>query len=176
MPDVEYFGRSQVGTISTPPLSQGETGGTSHVLNSAGRSRPRKGRVPGMAVSQTVSSPLNLEGTMDILSAAKLAVPKEVRMAPRNALNRAPESDEANNVLNRAPSNPTVTGNPGDPSNPHPLTSRMRDALSIRGGESGPTPLRTASLDDYSNLDYSPMTMPEMRQRMGLPPDLFGEG
>jgi hypothetical protein len=58
---------------------------------------------------------------------------------------------------------PASTGNPGDFANPHPLTA------TIRGETQRPT------LDDYPNLSYTPMTLGEVQQRLGVP-DFFGQG
>lgn len=166
MADSDYFGGPRHAPApQITPMSQDQVGGTSAILNAAGRSRPRKAGIGSMPKGGALGSPLDVGAHKAILGAAKLG---QQGANPKSAPN-----DEA---FNRDSPRPANTGNPGDPDNPHPLMSRMRDALSIRGGESAPTPLRTASLDDYPNLDYSPMTMPEMRQRMGLPPDLFGEG
>src|ERR1700728_465223 len=68
----ESFGRSQVGKISTPALRQGEVGGTSHLTNAAGRSRPRKGRAPAMGSVSPIASPLRLSSMGEIIGASKL--------------------------------------------------------------------------------------------------------
>jgi hypothetical protein len=140
------------------PMSQSDVGGTSSILNSAGRSRPRRGAVGQLGSVPSIAGPLRTD-TENILKSAGLG-------------RRTPVQKSAGEQMSDASEDRGYAGSPVDPDNPHPLMSRMRDALSIRGGESAPVPNRT--LGDYPNLDYSPMTMPEMRQRMGLPADFSG--
>ena len=140
------------------------------MLNSAGRSRPRKGTIGQVGAPGAIRSPLNLAGSADILKSAKLG---QQATGAKSATD-SEETQDTDQLFGRSPARPASTGNPGDPDNPHPLMSRMREALSIRGGESAPVPNRT--LGDYDNLSYTPMTLPELQQRMGCPPDLFGEG
>jgi hypothetical protein len=140
------------------PMRQDEVGGTSGILNAAGRSRPRRGAVGQPAAVPSIAGPLRTD-TENIIKSAGLG-------------RRTPVQKSAGEQMSDADARTAYALNPGDPADPHPLTSRMRDALSIRGGESAPVPNRT--LGDYDNLDYSPMTMPEMRQRMGMSPDFFG--
>lgn len=159
MADTDYMGGPRHAPApQITPMSQDAVGGTSHLLNTAGRSRPRRGAVGQPAAVPSIAGPLRTD-TENILKSAGLG-------------RRTPVQKSAGEQMSDANAPPANSGNPGDPDNPHPLMSRMRDALSIRGGESAPVPNRT--LGDYPNLDYSPLTMPEMRQRMGLPPDLFG--
>lgn len=164
MADSDYFGGPRHAPApQITPMSQDQVGGTSAILNAAGRSRPRKGAVGRVGAPSGIASPLSLEGSADILKSAKLG----------QYASKSTDSGETQNTdqsFNRDPARPPTTGNPGDPDNPHPLMSRMRDALSIRGAESSPVPNRTLGDYNYPNLDY----MPEMQQRMGMSPDFFG--
>jgi hypothetical protein len=154
----EYFGRSQVGTISTPALSQNDVGGVGHITNSASRSRPRKGRVGGVGSVSPIASPLSGDGYEAILKAAGLG-----RRTPNAAGKGEPMSDAA-------PPNQTVERLP-DGSFVH----RRRNPAT---GNVNSNPIGSGrTLDDYDNLDYtSPKDqLRELQGRLGVP-DFFGEG
>lgn len=151
----EYFGRTQVGTISTPALSQGEVGGTSHVLNSAGRSRPRKGAVGRISSPMNLQSPLDTAAHTDIISAAGLGRRAPDGKSRGEELSDASEPDQAV----KADANGAMTHyrrNPGDFVQQTPVGSFDPNVL-----------------DNYPTLSHTSMTVPDLQSRLGVP-NLFG--
>jgi hypothetical protein len=149
----EYFGRTQVGTISTPALGQSEVGGTSSIINSSSRSRPRKGRVGGVGSVQPISSPLNGDGHEAILKAAGLGrrLPDQLSKGERMS-----DAQPPNQTVERLPSGTFA----------HRRRNSYSDGVTSTPIGSGRNPL-----DDYENLNYDsmPANLGELQQRLGIP-------
>lgn len=132
------------------PASDSDVQGTSDLLS--GPKRPGKKAPGSMGSLGAVDSPLNVDAHAAIIRASGLG-----KRATSPEKNQADEDQH----FNRDPARPVSTGNPGDFANPHPLTATIR----------GETPRPT--LDDHPNLSYTPMTVGELQQRLGVP-SLFG--
>lgn len=139
------------------PVPQSDPASPSGILNAAGRSRPRKGRAPGMASPQAVSSPLRLSSVGEIIGASKLGQRLPQQKTPGEQGSDAEEPNQAVESLpdgsfvhHRRMSNGTVNSNP------------------IGSGR---------TLGDYPNLqhDSMPTTVGELQANLGVP-DFFGEG
>ena len=154
--NIEYFGRSQVGTISSPALGQGEVGGTSHLNNAAGRSRPRKGRAPAVGSVSPIASPLSGDGHEAILKASGLGRRTPERRGPGEVMS---DSQEPTQTVERLPDGSFV--------------HHRRNSYS-NGVNSNPIGSGRNPLDDYEHLNYtSPKDqLSELQQRLGTPPEV----
>jgi hypothetical protein len=134
------------------PMSQDEVGGTSHLINDAGRSRPRKGSSPGMGSVSRVAGPLALSNHQAILQAAGLG-------------RRTPAAKSAGEQMSDA-------DQPAQSVEEQPDGGLMHHRVTTDGSVTS-SPMPGSVLGDYSHLSYDTDTT-AMRQRMGVPP-LFGE-
>jgi hypothetical protein len=148
MADTEYFGRTQVGTISTPALGQGEVGGTSHLNNAAGRSRPRKGRAPAMGSTPALSSPLRLSSMGEIIGASKLGQRLPQQKTPGEQMS---DADEPTQAVKSAPDGTGFV---------HHRRNSYSDGVTS-------TPIGSG----YPNLNYDsmPVNVGELQSRLGIP-------
>jgi hypothetical protein len=153
MSDTEYFGRTQVGTISSPALGQGEVGGTSHLNNAAGRSRPRKGQIGSTASVSKVSSPLNTTNHLEILKAAGLGRRTPQKMGPGEQMSDADQPTQSVEA--------------------QPDGSMMHHRANTDGSVTS-SPMPGSVLGNYSHLSYD-TDMAAMQARMGVP-NFFGNG
>jgi hypothetical protein len=148
MADTEYFGRTQVGTISSPALSQSEVGGTSHVLNSSGRSRPRRGRMGTPTALSALTGPLRRDSQAEILGSAGLG-------------RRAPEKKSQGEQMSDA-------DQPTQAVEAQPDGSMMHHRANTDG---------SVTSSPIGNPDFSYGSMPrnldELQQNMNVP-DFFG--
>jgi hypothetical protein len=157
--NAEYFG-DDAKPVARISVSETDPKGTGALLS--GPKKPRKGSPQGVASLAGIESPLDTSAHDDIVSASGLGQPASKPGIGEKDEGQADEDER----FNRDTVRPATTGNPGNPSNPHPLLGRIRESLRA-GRESSPLPNRT--LADYPNLNYEPMpaNLAELQTRIG---------
>jgi hypothetical protein len=157
MADTDYMGGPRHAPApQIHSMSQADVGGTSAILNQAGRSRPRKGAVGMPSRAGALGGPLRLD-TEDILKAAGLG-------------RRAPDQKGIGEQMSDAAEPTQTVAKLPDGTFAHSRRNTYSDGVTSTQIGSGRNPL-----DDYPNLNHDsmPANVGELQQRLGVP-DPFG--
>jgi hypothetical protein len=160
MADTDYMGGIRhVAKPSFSPMGQSDVGGTSSILNAAGRSKPGKSAPASMPRAGTLGGPLRLSSAAEIIGASKLGQRPPDQKTPGEQMS---DADAPNQAVEKLPDGTFVH---------HRRNPATGNTLSTRIG-SGRSPL-----DDYEHLNYDsmPANVGELQQRLGIATkSLFG--